>query len=310
MQETTQEKIEQIFKNWSIKADERIYFVENQTRFMVSKFQEVVQQFDQFRSDMKDFSDKNENLAQSQSEQNKAIEDILASFVVIRDNIKNVFNNVSTVTSFSEQNFKTQDSINLRFDQENKALYAANVELFSKIAVMETSINNLKEFTTSLASSLNEKDKVIIDQKKQIESLEAKIFEIENFSAKTNAKYDDVVAFQDSLAVLINKNNTESNAKFSDFEKLFTSDTYRLKELLSKLESSINEKIQNIKIPSMDGFAKSSDLKELLSQIEPIRHDARNGYLKATNCDVQIGMINKKIETVQLTLKSQELNGG
>lgn len=281
-----------------------------QLSYVVDKYQQAMAKFHELEKKLADFFELFSNLKNTQEKLSENLDVNISSSILNENKITNLD------VKFDDYCKKSDSKIDLL----NDLLPVIDVKVFEfsqklsscyeKLHALEKGQENQKDFLTSIASSVNEKDKTILEQNKKIDALEAKIKDQASLISVIDQRYIDVHNFQDSLSLSIQKLNDKIDALSvkSLGESNFVKEL--LAQKLEKFSKHYDAKIADVKVPSVDGFVKHEELLKFTNDLDLTRLDAKNGYLKATNCAAEISMMGKKIEQLQLQLKSQSLNGG
>jgi chromosome segregation ATPase len=284
--------------------------IKAQIKYIVDKFQKAMAEFDELKAKFSQFDEHFNQLHLHREKQNellKANAKTIDQAITATVDIRSLFND------FVRKNESQLDSVVNHINSiSEKIPYFDNsfVSMNKKLVVLEKGQENQKDFLTSVSSALNEKDKIILDQNKKISVLESKIKDSEDLILSISQRCVDLQNFQDNLSSSIEK----LNEKLNSLDAKSTGDSNFVKELLAqkleKFSKHYDAKIADVKVPSVDGFVKYEELLKFTNDLDLTRLDAKNGYLKATNCAAEISMMGKKIEQLQLQLKSQSLSGG
>lgn len=282
--------------------------VKRQIEFMVSKFQEFVNKFHVVDSKNKSLSDENTSL---------------------KDEIHTLRNDL---TSLSMSN-----------DARYQVLVTSNSEIDKKLVVMNDAITAQNKIQSSTSQLLASHCSVHDDLSSKLVAL-SKEHDITNTNVKKsydvcNAQTLELLTYKEGVKVL-SKELEEIKSKLTScsqghyansslidemrvsLSRVIDQQSEQYKKDLSNLNESIvamkrsedaimkalNDRLDAIKIPSIEGFFRKEDIENLTKDIESIRLDSKNAYLKCSNADTQVQIMKKQIENLQLQLKNNDLN--
>jgi chromosome segregation ATPase len=96
----------------------------------------------------------------------------------------------------------------------------------------------------------------------------------------------------------------------ADISVLHRDKINELKDQIEYMRNSFGDKIDKLSIPAPVITQTTSITNEVAGQIEGISLDAKNAVLKSNNTEMQLKLIDKKLENVLLLLKKHELSQG
>jgi chromosome segregation ATPase len=281
--------------------------VQNQINYMVSKYQEFVAKFHLLE-------DENKKLYLENQKLNEKIISLSQDIKTLSSHTHSTYENLRVHEKFHDifekklecaDKFSTDMNTHIEqsFSENEKILNVHRDKLISFELKQNEIVRRIEVISHSikvLYSKLEDTDRKneslsleINKQKLVLDSIERSISIIHNY---IDGIKKQIPQFNDSIHDSMKKLEDRNNAILSD-----------IRETVEKSKHTINESINKIKVPSIDGLASLEDIKKIHSQLESIALDAKNAFLKSSNNDMQILLMNKKIESVSIAQKSIEL---
>lgn len=280
---------------------------QNQVNYMVSKFQEAIRLHNENQvivaKNVADYKVLDETVKEHVA--------YVKSFLCKFDEHKANFDHLSHMFDVNKS-----DVENKRFDSQKKfdSLAASNAVFIQELgrnSDKTQSLDKRLDFLSQLVSSLNDQVKGLEDllsnlnkkddefsakldrQEKEITELKLNISMIGQQLIQAASNNSQVLGKFESILNLINSNQNSSVKFFNDCIQIFRDD--------------VDNKFSSLQIPSIQGLAKVDELKKFQHQLDGSSLDAKNAFLKVSNCDMQILLMNKKIESLAIAQKNFEL---
>lgn len=312
MDQEIQDKLDLMFKNWSSKSEERISSSEDQMKFLVLKFQEHTQKVESCFKDLEYIKNKFDSLSDSVFNFNKDLNFNLNESVVRVDlneklankQILEVYEKVKeckrSIDVINENNyFMTKDfsefSLDLNCKLENLKSLQKNVEEF----------HLFKDQIQSIYLDLQNKSKMNDDE------IKYKSIEIEKIKISIDSLNELFSSIQIKIDMQIQNlygENEKTNGNFESLQSSIKLIDNKIGNFLNTCKKYTDDKICQVIFPDISQFILKEDVLKLQLSIDRMGIDAKNAYLKSSNNDQQITLINKKLETLQLLQKQSELS--
>jgi len=200
-------------------------------------------------------------------------------------------------------------------DKINEERYKARIDI--ALNQLKSSIDALKEENLSLKSAVESQNLIIkAQQEKLIDAVDKKIksnsCEVERSVKESKAFQKDIkrsLADQETLFITVNEFNLQMDALqksnsglCSDIKVLKSS----LIEMIKSLSLDIEDKLSQLKasIPIMES---KESIKAREEKLDVLVMDVTNAAARAINCEKQLGLVDKKIDLINVSLKAIQL---
>lgn len=188
-------------------------------------------------------------------------------------------------------------------------------ELLSKSKEPIKDILNLKEKISSLTSKLSDYERII-------KSLDKKIEEQSNYKCELERDLNEI---RPLISELNNLNYCHSQEqifikeKIKELDKSLDSAYGFFNSQISKclgqfndhilqIKNEFNIKVDSIKIPDISHLAPTKKLDDFRHEINVSLLDSSNSLAKSNNLEMQLQILSKKLEGIQIQLKTHELS--
>lgn len=185
------------------------------------------------------------------------------------------------------------------FKKNHFVLEAKHNDSEGKIANLSFSRDFLQNKIQEMGKIHEESEKHISTHHHDLISLKNEISNIFNkisiFQTEKESMLMDVLSLS-SLCRKIEKDAQERNISLRTFcEKAF-----------ADISDSFEKRLKAVVIPDISGLADKKRVEDLSRTLDLAALDAKNAFQKSTNNEMQNSLLSKKLENVQIFLKSQE----
>jgi len=237
----------------------------------VANFQTV---FAENKQNYEIFSHKHKNVSQD-------LDQVFKKICELQKHVDTIYKNHSVVDQSLASNKNSLESQYEKihaseYDISNlskkvKVLEALNDRTHDSFLVVERELHHLNDHKQSIKSIIDEMKSQHINHKNDLKDVSEEIKKTE-------------------INVL------EKIEIFSEFYRNKISDVYE----------SIQNKFSSIRIPDISGFIVKKDLDQMRHLIDLSALDAKNAFLKSNNIEMQQQILSKKVDGIQISIKSQE----
>lgn len=174
---------------------------------------------------------------------------------------------------------------------------------FKEIEYLQSRLSSFADIFEDAGLKIFEVQKDIKESNDKIRSLEKDIDSANKYSFNAltvlRKEHEDVrqyISKFDNVDVIFEKKLKESNEE--------------LHQRIDAVSSHLDHKIESIKMPDISGLATKEVVTKLQRSLDLSSIDARNAYAKSNNNEMQNQLLSKKIESLQIAIKSHELGNG
>lgn len=170
-------------------------------------------------------------------------------------------------------------------ERKTESLTASDNELLNNLKSSEVLVHKLQSQIQVLRDELADgklKDGIL---QRDVLSIQT---DMQRLANDAKAAIESVKTFEDKLVDKLRNFSMSFDRRFSEVPGL------------------INQRFDSIRIPDVSGFVDKETVTRIERLVELNAMDAKNAFLKSNNTEMQQQLLNKKIENVQILLKSFE----
>jgi DNA repair exonuclease SbcCD ATPase subunit len=200
-------------------------------------------------------------------------------------------------------------------------------EVYRKLKEVASSVNDCNVSVVDISNRQEKmrKDQDLLASKNDLRSLFEKM---ENAEASLNKKLSalNTKEFEERTRESL-KQFKENQESVANTLKIFTSSVYsldvsqqgykkeadrafflledKISKMIGNVKTSFDDKLNSIQIPDVP--TKADILREVSSEIEALRLDAKNASARSLNVEMKLALIDKKMEGISLMFQKMEL---
>ncbi len=278
---------------------------QNQIDYMVKKYQETIQKFDQSEVVNREIEKENKNLKSLV----KALE---SKFDSLAGDVSRLAQTLASSVEMQQGKNEANSILNLKFQDSLSALRKDLSDSITESVKTNTKLDG----SLSLIEGLSRRVESVEKGESELFHSVVKLKEHLVFCMDEFSKHDNLIKENKSsiieLNLLADKNSQDSSTLSQQFKSYATVQAGLIDALDLKISSSsaslvkqIDQKIAEIPKPVIpDHEAVKQDLEK---QLAPVILDAKNAYIRSTNTEARMNLADKRIEQVNLLLKKLEL---
>lgn len=284
--------------------------LQQEVYFMTQRFQEFVVTFHEIEKKNKEFEETNNAVKIALINHELLLKECLEK---LNNNSKRLDDAIPNLSQKLDSWAKKQDALENQMNSFLLNLNAIRDSLESvngRIVNSEKEIQKEKELLAAFSQDMKNANSSLSSHETKMSFLLSKYEEHENLIAQRlsstsilDGKISDCASELKTLKDRFAESQRVSEDRFD--RKLNDA-----MQAVNKSIEGVNSRFQDIKMPSTDDLVKIDELKKFANQIESLKLDANNAMLKASNCDIQLQVVHKKIENLQLLTKNFELTKG
>jgi chromosome segregation ATPase len=279
---------------------------------VVVKFQEAMKKFDATQAEML----KLKSLIEEFSQQIKA----LAGFItdtnqILGEKINKMSSKIDAHENKHEQSKKDLECVAKDADHLETFLYdiTGNLsEVTGQTKILAKAVEDLKQEQEKQLNMIHTMDDIQGDDEVLFNSFRERLKELEGDVQKLEGKYHGLSVVQYEMLDR-EKDQQVSFMALSKNVNALENKCNEMGQIAIKNSQDLRNSLEKIKVPDVSQFFPRSEftatLENIMSKFESVSLDAKNAFLRSGNSSMQIDVINKKIENIQLLLKRHELNG-
>lgn len=169
-----------------------------------------------------------------------------------------------------------------------------------KVDSLKLSISELKDRFAALNSHMQGLQSTFYENDERINIVSSKTDDVNKLALLClNQFKEDQQQTQKVLA--------QHDSMHTKLLKQFNKNIAELEEKIKSSLAELDEKVSSIQVPGIDHLASNDTVTKLQRSIEIVSMDAKNAFLKSNNNEMQNQIITKKIEGLQIALKTHEL---
>lgn len=283
--------------------------LEEQVKFMVGRFQEHVNLIDEQKKLISDSANQSkEHCEKLESKLESYIEDLDQSQKSYQQEVSNEISklNLANGVSYAKVSSKINDLID------------GHSFIADEINECKSCISKINEIEPKFFSEMNKVAKVddvkrlyidVVNLKDSIPQLEENIKTISktlcDLDLDLNHKISTFPTQIKDLSVHVDDLQSAINVVSIDLSNFRLESKTNLNNLYEKLNLSILDSISKIPTPEIPSLEEAK--KSMQTMVEPIGLDAKNAYLRSSNNEIKINLLEKKIEQLQILINKLQI---